>query len=243
MSPLFSNFKIFRAIALAKIFGSYVSTDSVHGAYNATGDLICILQLASFLEVLHAAVGFVPSGVLFSLMQWGGRTHFLLAIVRQIEEVQELPSVFITFLAWSISEIYSLYCLISRWRGSWRDVVDVPSSSLHQRKGSLLLNLCRSPLYLPYICLGCASLLPFSVAKAVLAPFQAKESQVEHQPTGQERVRGSSPTLFLFKNRHYFFTALKLFTYPPRRTLDFGCPLHKLKIMRSLTSLVTLKLK
>ncbi|XP_078436262.1 protein-tyrosine phosphatase-like, PTPLA isoform X3 [Wolffia australiana] len=93
------------AIALAKIFGSYVSTDSVHGAYNATGDLICILQLASFLEVLHAAVGFVPSGVLFSLMQWGGRTHFLLAIVRQIEEVQELPSVFITFLAWSISEV------------------------------------------------------------------------------------------------------------------------------------------
>lgn len=31
--------------------------------------------------------GIVPSGVLLPLMQWGGRTHFLLAIVRQIPEV------------------------------------------------------------------------------------------------------------------------------------------------------------
>lgn len=32
-------------------------------------------------------LGLVPTGVLVSLMQWGGRTHFLLAIVRQIPEV------------------------------------------------------------------------------------------------------------------------------------------------------------
>ncbi|MBA0609396.1 hypothetical protein Godav_021454 [Gossypium davidsonii] len=45
-------------------------------------------------------------------MQWGGRTHFLLAIVRRIHEfssdykqVQELPAVFITFFAWSLTEV------------------------------------------------------------------------------------------------------------------------------------------
>ncbi|MQL82848.1 hypothetical protein Taro_015330 [Colocasia esculenta] len=72
-----------------------------------------ILQSLSFLEVLHAATGLVPSGAMLTLMQWGGRTHFLLAIVRQIAEIQELPQVFITFVAWSASEAirYSHYAL------------------------------------------------------------------------------------------------------------------------------------
>lgn len=29
----------------------------------------------------------MPSGVVHPLMQWGGRIHFLLAIVRQVDEV------------------------------------------------------------------------------------------------------------------------------------------------------------
>lgn len=32
-------------------------------------------------------VGIVPSGVLLPLMQWGGRTHYLLALVGNIVEV------------------------------------------------------------------------------------------------------------------------------------------------------------
>ncbi|WOK96941.1 very-long-chain (3R)-3-hydroxyacyl-CoA dehydratase 2 [Canna indica] len=99
------------ALALARILSS-----SVHGAYASAGDLICFLQAISFMEVVHAAVGLVPSGVLLSLMQWGGRTHFLLAILRQIPELQDLPSVFITFLAWSMTEVirythYALSCI------------------------------------------------------------------------------------------------------------------------------------
>jgi hypothetical protein len=31
--------------------------------------------------------GIVPSGVVNTLMQWGGRVHFLLVVVRQIDEV------------------------------------------------------------------------------------------------------------------------------------------------------------
>ncbi|KAK4838983.1 hypothetical protein QYF36_018107 [Acer negundo] len=68
------------------------------------------------LEVVHGAIGIVPSGVLFPLMQWGGRTFVLLMIVRKIDEVQESPSVFICFVAWSLSEVirypyYALNCI------------------------------------------------------------------------------------------------------------------------------------
>ncbi|XP_039144756.1 very-long-chain (3R)-3-hydroxyacyl-CoA dehydratase 2 [Dioscorea cayenensis subsp. rotundata] len=99
------------AIALSRLLGSFIATKSVNGAYAAAGELICWLQTVAFLEVIHSAVGLVPSGVMLVLMQWGGRTHFLLAIVSQITELQDLPSVFITFLAWSLSEVirYSHY--------------------------------------------------------------------------------------------------------------------------------------
>ncbi|CAK9174018.1 unnamed protein product [Ilex paraguariensis] len=104
------------AISLSKLLINFVSTKSVNGAYASAGELICLLQTVAFLEVIHGAIGIVPSGVLLPLMQWGGRTHFLLAIVRRIHEIQELPSVFITFVAWSLSEViryphYALSCM------------------------------------------------------------------------------------------------------------------------------------
>lgn len=103
------------ALSLSRILTNFLATKSFSGAYASAGELICFLQTFSFLEVIHGAVGIVPSGVLLPLMQWGGRTHFLLAIVRRIFEVQELPAVFITFVAWSLSEIiryphYALNC-------------------------------------------------------------------------------------------------------------------------------------
>ncbi|KAL4570997.1 hypothetical protein LXL04_017747 [Taraxacum kok-saghyz] len=104
------------AIALFRIVIDFVSTKSVNNAYASAGDLICLLQTIGFIEVLHGAVGIVPSGFLFPLMQWGGRTHFLLAIVSQLSEVQESPAVFITFVCWCCIEIirypfYALSCL------------------------------------------------------------------------------------------------------------------------------------
>ncbi|KAG9453653.1 hypothetical protein H6P81_006557 [Aristolochia fimbriata] len=99
------------ATAFFIIISHFIPTKSFNGAYAAAGDLVCLLQTSSFLEVIHGAIGLVPSGVLLPLMQWGGRTHFVLAIVRQIHEVQELPPVFIAFVAWSIGEVirYSHY--------------------------------------------------------------------------------------------------------------------------------------
>ncbi|KAE9461148.1 hypothetical protein C3L33_06954, partial [Rhododendron williamsianum] len=94
------------AISISRILSNFVSTKSYSGAYASAGELICLLQTVAFLEVVHGAIGIVPSGVLLPLMQWGGRVHFLLAIVRRIDEVQELPSVFVTLLAWGLIEIY-----------------------------------------------------------------------------------------------------------------------------------------
>ncbi|KAE8683349.1 nodulin-26 family protein [Hibiscus syriacus] len=74
-------------ISLFRILTSFIATNSVNGAYASAGDLICLLQTCAFLEVVHGAIGIVPSGVLFPLMQWSGRTHFLLAIVCRIPEV------------------------------------------------------------------------------------------------------------------------------------------------------------
>ncbi|OIT37406.1 PREDICTED: very-long-chain (3R)-3-hydroxyacyl-CoA dehydratase 2 [Nicotiana attenuata] len=100
-------------VALFRILSNFISTQSVTGTYASAGELICLLQCCAFLEVVHGAIGIVPSGAVLPLMQWSGRTHFLLAIVRRIVEVQESPSVFMTFLAWSLSEVirYSHYAL------------------------------------------------------------------------------------------------------------------------------------
>ncbi|TKY67317.1 Very-long-chain (3R)-3-hydroxyacyl-CoA dehydratase 2 [Spatholobus suberectus] len=98
-------------LSLFKILYNLLATASINGTYASAGNLICFLQCAAFLEVIHGAIGIVPSGVLLPLLQWGGRTHFVLAIVRKLDELQELPSVFITFLAWSMGEVirYSHY--------------------------------------------------------------------------------------------------------------------------------------
>ncbi|KMT05320.1 hypothetical protein BVRB_7g174550 [Beta vulgaris subsp. vulgaris] len=101
------------AVAFFRILLGFSTSKSFNGAFTSSGKLICLLQKAAFLEVIHGALGIVPSGVLLPLMQWGGRSHYLLVIVGKIAEVQESPSIFITFVAWSISEIirYSNYAL------------------------------------------------------------------------------------------------------------------------------------
>ncbi|XP_024032176.1 very-long-chain (3R)-3-hydroxyacyl-CoA dehydratase 2 [Morus notabilis] len=93
------------AVCLSRILSDFISTGTLTGAYASAGDLICLLQVSAFLEVIHGAIGLVPSGMLLPLMQWGGRTNVILVIVRQIEELQESPAVFITFTAWSLSEV------------------------------------------------------------------------------------------------------------------------------------------
>ncbi|KAF6996206.1 hypothetical protein CFC21_012574 [Triticum aestivum] len=101
------------SLALLRLLPCLAPPVSVRPAYAAAGDLICFLQTCAVLETVHAAVGLVPTSPFLAFLQWGGRTHFILALLRQIPEVQGSPSVFITFMAWSISEVirYSHYAL------------------------------------------------------------------------------------------------------------------------------------
>ncbi|WZY75467.1 hypothetical protein YC2023_021851 [Brassica napus] len=113
-------------ISLLSIVSSVLSNKTINGgAYSAAGYLISVIQAAAVLEVLHGAIGIVPSGFLSPLMQWSGRTHFILAIVGQINEVftlgsallvQDSPWLAITLVAWCIGEMiryphYALTCL------------------------------------------------------------------------------------------------------------------------------------
>uniref|UniRef100_A0A0E0A0B1 Very-long-chain (3R)-3-hydroxyacyl-CoA dehydratase n=1 Tax=Oryza glumipatula TaxID=40148 RepID=A0A0E0A0B1_9ORYZ len=95
-------------VALLRLLPCLAPPSSVHSSYAVAGDLTWAI-----LETIHAAIGLVHTSPLLAFLQWGGRTHFVLAVVRQIPEVQSSPSVFITFMAWSISEVirYSHYAL------------------------------------------------------------------------------------------------------------------------------------
>ncbi|KAF6990496.1 hypothetical protein CFC21_007680 [Triticum aestivum] len=101
------------SVALLRLLPCLAPPVSVRPAYAAAGDLICFLQTCAVLETVHAAVGLVPTSPFLVFLQWGGRTHFILALLRQTPEVQGSPSVLITFMAWSISEVirYSHYAL------------------------------------------------------------------------------------------------------------------------------------
>ncbi|KAI5081211.1 hypothetical protein GOP47_0004394 [Adiantum capillus-veneris] len=100
-------------VVLLRILGQAARKHSIEGTFDAAGDLVRLLQLSAFLEVVHAAAGIVPSGALTSFLQWGGRYHWIAAVVCNIKEVQRLPSVFITFAAWSLTEVvrYPQYAL------------------------------------------------------------------------------------------------------------------------------------
>ncbi|GJR15179.1 protein-tyrosine phosphatase-like protein [Tanacetum coccineum] len=96
------------SIALFSILVEFLFTKSLNGAYASAGELICLLQTLAFIEVIHGAIGIVPSGFFFPLLQCAGRVYFLLATVCGINEVQELPAVFFTFVAWCFAEVHVL---------------------------------------------------------------------------------------------------------------------------------------
>lgn len=101
------------AIVLVRLIHHVVETESLMGGFSAAGNVVCYLQLAAFLEVVHSVLGLVRTGTLYAFMQWLGRSHILFAIIAKIPEVQEQSAVTITFLAWSSVEVirYPQYAL------------------------------------------------------------------------------------------------------------------------------------
>jgi very-long-chain (3R)-3-hydroxyacyl-CoA dehydratase len=64
-----------------------------------------IFQLASVLEIVHAALNIVKGSPVSALMQWAGRSNIFFGVVRSVPEVQSTPYVAAMLLAWTISEV------------------------------------------------------------------------------------------------------------------------------------------
>ncbi|KAH7387663.1 hypothetical protein KP509_16G035300 [Ceratopteris richardii] len=143
-----------RSLVLLRILGQAAQTNSVDESF----------------DDVHASVGLVPSGVLVSFLQWGERYDSRTVVVCNIKEIQRFPSVFITFMAWSLIEVicYLQYALITiglcpRWLSWLRYTAFIPLYPIGAWCGEVLL--CYQAL--PYI----KNYYNFIVARLVLCPF------------------------------------------------------------------------
>ncbi|VDM05722.1 unnamed protein product [Schistocephalus solidus] len=82
-------------------------------AYTLVADRMLIVQLASFLEIVHASMGWVRSSVLATALQVLGRNLVFFLILVPHAEVQEDTAVFTLFITWSMIELlrYPYYVL------------------------------------------------------------------------------------------------------------------------------------
>ncbi|KAH9661270.1 Very-long-chain (3R)-3-hydroxyacyl-CoA dehydratase [Citrus sinensis] len=78
-------------VAIFMLLSNLLSTKSIAGTFASAGEIIWILQTAAFLEVVHGAVGILPSGVWLPFMQWCGRTLFFLVTACEIVQVIRYP--------------------------------------------------------------------------------------------------------------------------------------------------------
>jgi len=81
------------------------------GLYDSVEKPLKIFQSAAILEVLHCAVGLVPSSVVLTAFQVASRLFLTWAIAHSVPQVQDNPGVAAFVLAWSITEVirYSFY--------------------------------------------------------------------------------------------------------------------------------------
>mgnify|MGYP001810528148 CR=1 FL=1 len=64
-----------------------------------------LFQLASALEIVHAALGLVGGSPVTALMQWAGRSNVLFGVVAAVPEVQPGLAVGAMLAAWAASEV------------------------------------------------------------------------------------------------------------------------------------------
>ncbi|EFJ47290.1 hypothetical protein VOLCADRAFT_61480 [Volvox carteri f. nagariensis] len=81
--------------------------------YNSAGFLTKLVQGASLLETLHAAVGLVPSSPLMSLMQWMGRSNVFFLILEPNPQVRMSWWSVLMMGTWAAAEVirYPQYML------------------------------------------------------------------------------------------------------------------------------------
>ncbi|KAG7671733.1 hypothetical protein Ndes2526B_g07369 [Nannochloris sp. 'desiccata'] len=103
------------AVAFFQVIAGIKQAGSLTGAYATAGETVGFFQFLAVLEILHAAIGIVGGSPVTSLMQWGGRSNVLFAVVKSVPEVQATPAVGAMLLVWALSEVvrYPWYAAVT----------------------------------------------------------------------------------------------------------------------------------
>eukprot|EP00095_Tigriopus_kingsejongensis_P011615 snap_masked-scaffold638_size121162-processed-gene-0.0 protein:Tk11615 transcript:snap_masked-scaffold638_size121162-processed-gene-0.0-mRNA-1 annotation:"protein tyrosine phosphatase-like protein ptplad1" len=82
-------------------------------AYQAVGNVMKMLHLLMFLEVMHPMFGYTKGSIFEAFLQVFGRNFVLLALIESESRMQEKPAVFYLFTVYSIIELvrYPYYML------------------------------------------------------------------------------------------------------------------------------------
>ncbi|KAI3356069.1 hypothetical protein L3Q82_017334 [Scortum barcoo] len=90
---------------------AYLARGSYHGLYYSIEKPLKFFQTGAILEILHCAVGIVPSSVVLTGFQVMSRVFLTWAVTHSVREVQSEDSVLLFVTAWTVTEIirYSFY--------------------------------------------------------------------------------------------------------------------------------------
>ncbi|XP_066467898.1 very-long-chain (3R)-3-hydroxyacyl-CoA dehydratase 2 [Tiliqua scincoides] len=90
---------------------AYLAKGSYHNLYYSIEKPLKFFQTGALLEVLHCAIGIVPSSVVLTAFQVMSRVFLTWAVTHSVKEVQSEDSVLLFVVAWTITEItrYSFY--------------------------------------------------------------------------------------------------------------------------------------
>ncbi|CAI5655310.1 unnamed protein product [Oreochromis niloticus] len=90
---------------------AYLARGSYHGLYYSIEKPLKFFQTGAVLEILHCAVGIVPSSVVLTGFQVMSRVFLTWAVTHSVREVQSEDSVLLFVTAWTVTEIirYSFY--------------------------------------------------------------------------------------------------------------------------------------
>ncbi|KAJ8350698.1 hypothetical protein SKAU_G00258280 [Synaphobranchus kaupii] len=107
-----SNIGGFRWLVIAVgLVRAYLAKGSFHGLYYSIEKPLKFFQTGAVLEILHCAIGIVPSTVVLTGFQVMSRVFLTWAVAHSVREIQNEDSVLLFVVAWTMTEIvrYSFY--------------------------------------------------------------------------------------------------------------------------------------
>ncbi|CAH2304957.1 very-long-chain (3R)-3-hydroxyacyl- dehydratase 2 isoform X1 [Pelobates cultripes] len=84
---------------------TYLAKGSYHQLYYSIERPLKFFQTGALLEIVHCAVGIVPSSVVLTAFQVMSRVFLTWAVTHSVREVQNEDSVLLFVVAWTITEI------------------------------------------------------------------------------------------------------------------------------------------